>query len=127
MNSIDTLDAIKRVSTLFNGHPSLIQGFNTFLPQDYRIECREGDGSTDTIRVRTPNRIYTRTADGHFELVAVAKSAEARSPPIHSGWVIDAVLYFEMVKTEFEEQPVVYDQFMGLINDYKNQTYVVPQ
>ncbi|EDR09490.1 uncharacterized protein LACBIDRAFT_319144 [Laccaria bicolor S238N-H82] len=38
-NEIDTPGVIKRVSHLFNGHPSLIQGFNTFLPVGYRIEC----------------------------------------------------------------------------------------
>ncbi|KAJ1032940.1 hypothetical protein NDA16_000219 [Ustilago loliicola] len=36
--SIDTPGVIERVSTLFRGHPSLIQGFNTFLPPGYRIE-----------------------------------------------------------------------------------------
>ncbi|KAE9392487.1 hypothetical protein BT96DRAFT_944593 [Gymnopus androsaceus JB14] len=36
---IDTPGVIKRVSALFQGHPSLIQGFNTFLPVGYRIEC----------------------------------------------------------------------------------------
>ncbi len=37
--SIDTPGVIDRVSTLFHHHPSLIQGFNTFLPPGYRIEC----------------------------------------------------------------------------------------
>ncbi|EPQ28645.1 uncharacterized protein PFL1_03948 [Pseudozyma flocculosa PF-1] len=36
--TIDTPGVIERVSTLFRGHPSLIQGFNTFLPPGYRIE-----------------------------------------------------------------------------------------
>ncbi|KAJ1025334.1 hypothetical protein NDA18_002667 [Ustilago nuda] len=38
--SIDTPGVIERVSTLFRGHPSLIQGFNTFLPPGYRIELQ---------------------------------------------------------------------------------------
>ncbi|KAG9041544.1 Transcriptional regulatory protein sin3 [Tulasnella sp. UAMH 9824] len=62
--TIDTPGVIERVSTLFNGHPSLIQGFNTFLPQGYRIECSEGDDSTNTITVTTPTGIHTQTADG---------------------------------------------------------------
>lgn len=38
MFSIDTPGVIERVSTLFHGHPSLIIGFNTFLPPgDYII------------------------------------------------------------------------------------------
>ncbi|GJJ10538.1 hypothetical protein Clacol_004765 [Clathrus columnatus] len=52
---IDTPRVIERVSLLFAGHPTLIQGFNTFLPPGYRIECmtdREDGGSM--IRVTTP-------------------------------------------------------------------------
>ncbi|KAJ9105564.1 hypothetical protein QFC19_003546 [Naganishia cerealis] len=37
--TIDTPGVIDRVSTLFHSHPALIQGFNTFLPPGYRIEC----------------------------------------------------------------------------------------
>ncbi|KAG8913799.1 Transcriptional regulatory protein sin3, partial [Tulasnella sp. 408] len=124
--TIDTPGVIERVSTLFTGHPSLIQGFNTFLPWGYRIECSEGDDSTDTITVTTPTSIHTLTVGGSVKSIAITPSSGANTatpnPPSHSGWVIDAVLYFEMVKTEFEEQPVVYDQFMGLLKDYKNQT-----
>eukprot|EP01137_Pigoraptor_chileana_P015243 Opistho-2@70936 len=36
--SIDTPGVIGRVSALFEGHPDLIRGFNTFLPPGYKIE-----------------------------------------------------------------------------------------
>lgn len=51
--SIDTPGVIDRVSQLFAGHPELIQGFNTFLPPGYRIECGTRD-DPNTIRVTTP-------------------------------------------------------------------------
>ncbi|KZF26100.1 hypothetical protein L228DRAFT_225794 [Xylona heveae TC161] len=51
--AIDTPGVIDRVSTLFAGHPNLIQGFNTFLPPGYRIECGTGD-DPNAIRVTTP-------------------------------------------------------------------------
>ncbi|KAI4716895.1 hypothetical protein E4T48_06933 [Aureobasidium sp. EXF-10727] len=51
--SIDTPGVIERVSTLFAGNPELIQGFNTFLPPGYRIECGTGD-DPNAIRVTTP-------------------------------------------------------------------------
>ncbi|KAF2754287.1 hypothetical protein EJ05DRAFT_155185 [Pseudovirgaria hyperparasitica] len=51
--AIDTPGVIDRVSTLFSGNPALIQGFNTFLPPGYRIECGTGD-DPNTIRVTTP-------------------------------------------------------------------------
>lgn len=38
---------------MFAGHPNLIQGFNTFLPPGYRIECGAGN-DPNTIRVTTP-------------------------------------------------------------------------
>ncbi|KAI5200141.1 hypothetical protein E4T39_05880 [Aureobasidium subglaciale] len=51
--AIDTPGVIERVSTLFAGNPELIQGFNTFLPPGYRIECGTGD-DPNAIRVTTP-------------------------------------------------------------------------
>jgi paired amphipathic helix protein Sin3a len=39
-HAIDTQKVIERVSRLFHGHQSLILGFNTFLPQGYKIEVR---------------------------------------------------------------------------------------
>ena len=39
-HAIDTQKVIERVSRLFQGHQSLILGFNTFLPAGYKIEVR---------------------------------------------------------------------------------------
>ena len=36
--AIDTPGVIDQVSSLFKEHPTLIQGFNTFLPPGYHIE-----------------------------------------------------------------------------------------
>jgi paired amphipathic helix protein Sin3a len=58
--AIDTPGVIERVSNLFNGHPALIQGFNTFLPPGYRIECGTED-NPDTIRVTTPSGTMTQS------------------------------------------------------------------
>ena len=51
---IDTPGVITRVSQLFTGHPALIQGFNTFLPVGYRIECSTDDNDSGIITVTTP-------------------------------------------------------------------------
>jgi paired amphipathic helix protein Sin3a len=51
--SIDTPGVIERVSQLFVGNPQLIQGFNTFLPPGYRIDCGFDD-DPNSIRVTTP-------------------------------------------------------------------------
>ncbi|KAN0116479.1 hypothetical protein V8E52_005860 [Russula decolorans] len=52
---IDTPGVIQRVATLFHGHPSLIQGFNTFLPVGYRIEVGSNAQSSEVITVTTPS------------------------------------------------------------------------
>ncbi|OLY77828.1 Transcriptional regulatory protein SIN3 [Smittium mucronatum] len=52
-NDIDTPGVIDRVSALFAGHPILIQGFNTFLPPGYLIECSENPYAP--VRVTTPS------------------------------------------------------------------------
>ncbi|KAG9013164.1 Transcriptional regulatory protein sin3 [Tulasnella sp. JGI-2019a] len=63
--AIDTPGVIARVSTLFRGHPSLIQGFNTFLPQGYRIDCSmDAEDNTNLITVTTPTGTHTQTSDG---------------------------------------------------------------
>ncbi|KAI1797968.1 paired amphipathic helix [Ganoderma leucocontextum] len=51
---IDTLGVIERVSNLFQGHPALIQGFNIFLPDGYRIETSDNADNT-TITATTPD------------------------------------------------------------------------
>jgi paired amphipathic helix protein Sin3a len=51
--AIDTPGVIDRVSNLFAGNPDLIQGFNTFLPPGYKIECGT-NGDPNNIRVTTP-------------------------------------------------------------------------
>lgn len=55
---------IERVSTLFRGQPSLIQGFNTFLPPGYRIECSLDPNEGSLITVTTPNGTTTQSLGG---------------------------------------------------------------
>lgn len=48
---------IERVSTLFQGNPKLIQGFNTFLPPGYKIEISNDPRNLSGITVTTPQGI----------------------------------------------------------------------
>ncbi|KAF2270735.1 hypothetical protein CC78DRAFT_528469 [Lojkania enalia] len=68
--AIDTPGVIERVSTLFAGNPNLIQGFNTFLPPGYKIECGT-NGDPNAIRVTTPMGT----------MVSTMPAARPRSPP----------------------------------------------
>ncbi|KAG8737241.1 Transcriptional regulatory protein sin3, partial [Ceratobasidium sp. 414] len=62
--AIDTPGVIDRVSGLFNGHTALIQGFNTFLPQGYRIDCTVDQHDHNLITVTTPSGTTTQTTGG---------------------------------------------------------------
>ncbi|KAK2758744.1 Transcriptional regulatory protein sin3 [Arachnomyces sp. PD_36] len=81
--AIDTPGVIQRVSTLFNGHPALIQGFNTFLPPGYRIECGTED-NPDAIRVTTPSGTNTLSMQtrpqGGVEVVTETTGSNTAGP-----------------------------------------------
>jgi hypothetical protein len=70
---IDTPGVIKRVSQLFHGHPVLIQGFNTFLPVGYRIECSSDPQDEGLITVTTPTGTTTQSTSG------IPKASSSRS------------------------------------------------
>lgn len=57
---IDTPGVIERVSTLFQGNPLLIQGFNTFLPPGYKIEISNDPRNLSGITVTTPQGILSQ-------------------------------------------------------------------
>ena len=61
---IDTPGVIERVSLLFHGHPELIQGFNTFLPVGYRIDCSTNPAEPNFITVTTPSGTTRQPTDG---------------------------------------------------------------
>ncbi|PWN24601.1 hypothetical protein BDZ90DRAFT_234873 [Jaminaea rosea] len=75
--SIDTPGVIERVSTLFRGHPSLIQGFNTFLPPGYRIECSMDPSEANLITVTTPSGTTTQKDGAKGIAGAVRQGAAA--------------------------------------------------
>ncbi|QPG75377.1 hypothetical protein FOA43_002730 [Brettanomyces nanus] len=64
--NIDTPGVIDRVSALFRGHPKLIDGFNTFLPEGFSIECSPTD--PNTIVVTTPLGKSIRQGTTHYDL-----------------------------------------------------------
>ena len=85
--AIDTPGVIERVSMLFRGQPSLIQGFNTFLPPGYRIECSVDQNDANMITVTTPSGTTTQSLGGHGIAGAINRmtksGADAGAPPPH--------------------------------------------
>ncbi|KAI6251425.1 Paired amphipathic helix protein pst1 [Erysiphe necator] len=75
---IDTPGVINRVSDLFAGHPNLIQGFNTFLPPGYRIECGTGP-DPNIIRVTTPMGTTVQSITGTSRTLPIGDTSQAPS------------------------------------------------
>ena len=81
--SIDTPGVIDRVSSLFRGHPALIQGFNTFLPPGYRIDFYASvNDPNGFIYVTTPTGT-TRSQAGHgTNLTGLQNQIQSQNPPV---------------------------------------------
>jgi paired amphipathic helix protein Sin3a len=82
--AIDTPGVIERVSTLFAGNPNLIQGFNTFLPPGYKIECGT-NGDPNAIRVTTPMGTMVSTMPAPRPLSPRGNPVNGNVAPQHDG------------------------------------------
>ncbi|EGV64961.1 hypothetical protein CANTEDRAFT_93195 [Yamadazyma tenuis ATCC 10573] len=126
--SIDTPGVIDRVSTLFRGHPNLIQGFNTFLPPGYRIECSMDPSDPNPIRVTTPTGTTTTTkTDWHSDelaasdLVTQQGQQPGQQPDGNSDQMNHAITYVNKIKTRFANQPDIYKQFLEILQTYQRE------
>ncbi|RDB18667.1 hypothetical protein Hypma_014746 [Hypsizygus marmoreus] len=150
--TIDTPGVIKRVSHLFNGHPSLIQGFNTFLPVGYRIECSTDAHDANFITVTTPtgptmqttnngpgkgpilwSTSYAPSARGE-PLGRPASGAEgggstpilspdARESGVDGQAIEHAVQYVQKVKQRCD--PETYLQFLEMLTQYHAKPHTI--
>lgn len=145
LQSIDTPGVIDRVSNLFSGHPNLIQGFNTFLPPGYRIECSLDPSDPNPIRVTTPTGTTTRPNmtsvpyaaqqwSGEQQLFAPQMSqydqgqaqagATPQGPPVPGSGQVEfnhAISYVNKIKTRFANQPDIYKQFLEILQTYQRE------
>ncbi|KAF8880058.1 histone deacetylase complex, SIN3 component [Infundibulicybe gibba] len=133
---IDTPGVIKRVSHLFNGHPSLIQGFNTFLPVGYRIECSTDAHDANFITVTTPSGVTMQTTNnGPGSGPILWSTSEGATIPGNDGlrpispdprvYNIDgqtmepAVQYVQKIKQRCD--PDTYRQFLDILARYHHK------
>lgn len=133
--SIDTPGVIDRVSSLFRGHPNLIQGFNTFLPPGYRIECSLDPMDPNPIRVTTPTGTTTRPdisgapygsqwGAEQPPAMQAAPFPNEQQPPQGAGGQIEfnhAISYVNKIKTRFANQPDIYKQFLEILQTYQRE------
>ncbi|KAJ7881553.1 paired amphipathic helix, partial [Mycena olivaceomarginata] len=123
---IDTPGVVKRVSHLFNGHPSLLQGFNTFLPVGYRIECSENAHHSKYITVTTPTGTSMQTTNngpgkGPILWSTTEASTSNRPPSVepkqHEGQTIEpAVQYVQKIKQRYDAE--TFRVFLDILSQY---------
>lgn len=123
---------------MFRGHPNLIQGFNTFLPPGYRIECSLDPSDPNPIRVTTPTGTTTRpniTSGtygqrwGNEEQPAAPPAqplqfAQDQQLQQNGGGQIEfnhAISYVNKIKTRFANQPDIYKQFLEILQTYQRE------
>ncbi|KAG1789779.1 uncharacterized protein HD556DRAFT_1243377 [Suillus plorans] len=130
---IDTPGVIKRVSHLFNGHPDLIQGFNTFLPVGYRIECSSDPQQSSFITVTTPTgTMLQSTRDDSWPSVPIAPPPAVLAEPdanmygsLDSSSIEPAVQYVQKIKQRCDE--ATYRRFLEILGKYHNTTDAVDE
>ncbi|KLO14002.1 hypothetical protein SCHPADRAFT_851670 [Schizopora paradoxa] len=124
--NIDTPGVIERVSNLFSGNPELIQGFNTFLPVGYRIECSLDAHDRNRITVTTPEGTTMQTTTGFAPepnpnsliMTALAKSASESLPYTHEQ-ISPAIEYVTKIKQRFADHTDLYQEFLDILSLYK--------
>ncbi|KTW30764.1 hypothetical protein T552_00476 [Pneumocystis carinii B80] len=138
--SIDTLGVIERVSALFRGHPNLVQGFNTFLPPGYRIECSLDSSDPTAIRVITPlgtmmthsglHSSLSNTQGGMRESWSGMQdnsiynqsdndiSISGKKAPVEFNHAIN---YVNKIKNRFSNEPDTYKRFLEILQTYQKE------
>ncbi len=137
--SIDTPGVIDRVSTLFRGHPNLIQGFNTFLPPGYRIECSFDPSDPHQIRVTTPMGTTTHNGspagfgafreNGSTQMAQLQAAATGQRLPPQTAEQKQrgpvefnhAINYVKKIKNRFANQPDTYKIFLEILQTYQRE------
>ncbi|KAG1464978.1 hypothetical protein G6F56_004973 [Rhizopus delemar] len=142
---IDTPGVIDRVSTLFKGHPTLISGFNTFLPPGYRIECSTDPREPDLITVTTPSGVTTTTGKKQIDQdmpayypyihpplpLQIYRPPPPPPPPLSRHRQSEgeeeesplefnhAINYVNRIKNRYSHDPDVYKQFLEILQTYQ--------
>ena len=84
--AIDTPGVIRRIVTLFHGNKRLVLGFNTFLPEGYRIELPTDDSSWSVYRhLRCQCSHHGRSHDGQRSRRIPPVNVHARPVPFRGG------------------------------------------
>ena len=123
---IDTPGVIRRVSTLFEGYGKLIYGFNTFLPEGYKIEVPEHLRQQLRGQVNALPKGQVPAAAPAPRPRAQARRAPARPPPPEEAprqpvEFDNAIAYVTAIKKRFVHQPETYKAFLEVLHTYQRE------
>ena len=119
---------MERVAALFYGYPSLVWGFNTFLPPGYRMKCVNDTDNLGLITIATPMGTTTQAIRGACPPGSILMDRELAAPryepppPVHpppSQGEIDielALAYVQKVKTRYANDPDRYKAFLEIMS-----------
>mmetsp|Transcript_29391 Transcript_29391/g.90951 ORF Transcript_29391/g.90951 Transcript_29391/m.90951 type:complete len:684 (-) Transcript_29391:996-3047(-) len=133
---IDTPGVIQQVSRLFRGYNKLILGFNTFLPDGYKVELPlHGDDTTMT--VITPSGVSASVVGGHISpnnlseietkqnagnAMPKASEATVRGEAASAPVEFDhAITYVTTIKKRFAHEPETYKAFLEILHTYQKE------
>lgn len=127
------------MSTLFRGHPSLIVGFNTFLPPGYKIEVTQ-TAAGQTYTITTPDSQYVNAyatapqfqqqqsfqqqqqqqmTQSNNNNISVQAQNVAKKAPVEFNHAIN---YVNKIKNRFVGEPEIYKQFLEILRTYQNES-----
>eukprot|EP00629_Pelagomonadales_sp_RCC1024_P013041 CAMPEP_0119279682 /NCGR_PEP_ID=MMETSP1329-20130426/21296_1 /TAXON_ID=114041 /ORGANISM="Genus nov. species nov., Strain RCC1024" /LENGTH=199 /DNA_ID=CAMNT_0007280237 /DNA_START=244 /DNA_END=840 /DNA_ORIENTATION=- len=124
---IDTPGVIRRVSTLFEGYGKLIYGFNTFLPEGYKIDVPEHlrDQLRGEIGAKPKNLLplppKRAPAPRKAPPARMPPPAPVDEPPRQPVEFDNAIAYVTAIKKRFEHQPETYKAFLEVLHTYQRE------
>ena len=125
---VDTPGVIKRVSKLFKGYNNLILGFNTFLPDGYKISLSDLEEQDRQEREKEERMVAKQQQAAAAAAAAARKPAAApvrRPPPPapqHQAVEFDhAISYVTKIKRRFGKSPEVYHTFLDILHTYQKE------
>ncbi len=83
--NIDTPGVINRVSSLFRGYNKLVLGFNTFLPEGYKIELRDIEAMNRAHEAHKAKIHGANLAATAADIIEAARMSKASGTPLSLG------------------------------------------
>ena len=148
--TIDTPGVITRVSNLFRGYNNLILGFNTFLPDGYKIELKDIEGASTpmasgpgippqgthapSIHPPMPPHMMPYPPHPHLpphpnypynsqhpQSLPPPAAVQQRAPPNQPVEFDHAISYVTTIKKRFANEPEIYKQFLEILHTYQKE------